>query len=388
MSFPRWIVLLVNCLLLSLCTTLAAAPYPSKDFSRWLKKSMQQNNIPAVSIAVFKNYKIEWTLAYGYANVKTDQLINTHTLFQAGSVSKPVTAYAALYTVQAGKLELDQDVNRFMTSWQLPQNEYNELSDINLGQLLSHTAGLNVPGYPGYAENEKIPTLIDSLNGKAPANTPAVTVTIIPGQTFVYSGGGYSIVQQMLTDVYKKPFAEIMDTLILQPLGMTHSTFAQPLPAHLRDQIALPYHPNYESVRGGPHTYPEQAAAGLWSTPFDLAKFMIAVQESLRGGHHQLLDREYAQMMVKPAADHMAMGFMGNMNKYGQPSTKGRYFLHGGQNDGYRCIVMGSMTGGNGVVIMTNMAPDSRLVLNHEIKDNWHFIYTALQKIADSENWR
>jgi CubicO group peptidase (beta-lactamase class C family) len=388
MNLQRWIVLLAYCFLFSLSATTTAAPYPSKDFVRWLKKSMQQNKIPAVSIAVFKDYKIEWTLAYGYANVKTDQLINTHTLFQAGSVSKPVTAYAALYTVQAGKLALDEDVNRFMTNWNLPQNEYTELSDINLGQLLSHTAGLNVPGYPGYSADEKIPTLIESLSGQSPANTPAVEVVIIPGQTFVYSGGGYSIVQQMLTDIYQKPFPDIMDILVLQPLGMTHSTFLQPLPNHLREQIALPYHPNYESVRGGPHIYPELAAAGLWSTPFDLAKFMIAVQGSLRGGHHQLLDSDYAQLMVKPTADHMAMGFMGNMNKYGQPSSKGRYFLHGGQNDGYRCIVIGSITGGNGAVIMTNMAPDSRLVLNHTIKDNWHFIYTTLQRIADLENWR
>lgn len=386
MKLQRWIFCIACCF--TLYHSASAAPYPSKDFVRWLKKSMEQNTIPAVSIAVFKNYKIEWTVAYGYANVKTDQLITTNTLFQAGSVSKPLTAYAALYAVQSGKLALDEDVNRFMSGWELPQNNYTELSDINLGQLLSHSAGLNVPGYPGYAAGEKIPTLIESLGGKSPANTPAVQVVMMPGQSFVYSGGGYSIVQQILTDIYQKPFAEVMDTLVLQPLGMTHSTFAQPLPDNLHDQIALPYHANYESVPGGPHVYPEQAAAGLWTTPFDLAKFMITVQESLRSNQQQLLNSDYAKMMVTPEVDHMGMGFMGNMNKYGQPSTKGRYFLHGGQNDGYRCIVIGSMSGGNGAVIMTNMAPDSRLVLNHTIQDNWIFMYNTLQKIADLENWR
>lgn len=363
---------------------LANTSLPTKAFIRWIKSEMQRNQVPAVSIAVIKDYKVEWAMAFGVTDIMAETPATDMTLFQAGSISKPVTAMAALRAVQDEKISLDADINDVLTTWKLPEND---LDRISLEKLLSHTAGINVSGFVGYDADEKIPTLVDILDGKAPANNPAIRVTGTPGEEYDYSGGGYVVVQQALMDVYHKPFPDIMDKLVLSQLGMSHSTFQQPLPDNLMDQIAKPYYPKYESVTGGPHIYPEEAAAGLWTTPFDLAKFVISLQDSLRGDPHQILQDEYAKLMVHPVQDHMGLGFFTGVNKYGQEVRYGSYFMHGGQNNGYRCLVIASISDGNGAIIMTNMAPDSKLVLANKIKDSWAFMYAIEKKIADMEGW-
>lgn len=366
---------------------LANTSLPTKAFTRWLKAEMQKNQIPAVSIAVIKDYKVEWALGFGVTDIMSETPATDMTLFQAGSISKPVTAMAALKAVQDGKINLDADVNTMLRTWKLSDNENTVLDKVTLARLLSHTAGINGSGYVGYAHGEKVPTLLEILEGKEPANSDPIQVIMPPGENFEYSGGGYTIVQQLLEDTYKKPFPQIMNKLILAQLGMSHSTFEQPLPEYLMEQIAKPYYPKYDSIDGGPHIYPEEAAAGLWTTPFDLAKFVISLQDSLRGDPHQILQQEYAKLMVKPELDHMGLGFFVNVNKYGKQIKNGEYFMHGGQNNGYRSLLIASENGGNGMIIMTNMAPDSYLVMTNKIKDSWAFMYAVEKKVADMEGW-
>lgn len=363
---------------------LANTSLPTQAFIRWIKAEMQKSQIPTVSIAVIKDYKVEWAMAFGVTDIMAETPATDMTLFQAGSISKPVVAMAALKAVQQGKLSLDGDINNYLTSWKLPTTS---LDKVTLARLLSHSAGINVTGFVGYSAGDQIPTLIEILNGKAPANSDAIAVSSTPGESFEYSGGGYTIIQQAMMDVYHQPFPQIMDKLVLSQLGMSHSTYEQPLPEYLADSIAKPYHPKFESVPGGAHIYPEQAAAGLWTTPFDLAKFIISIQSSLSGDPRQILTRDYAKLMVKPEIDHMGLGFFVNVDKYGQQVRQGNYFMHGGQNDGYRSLLIASVTGGNGIIIMTNMAPDSKLVLTNKIKDSWAFIYAVQKKVADMENW-
>lgn len=375
-----------------ICTLFNTAVFadgtPSKAFNRWLLREMQQNQVPGVSIAVVRDYKIEWAMGYGYANVKTEDPVTEQTIFQAGSISKPVTAMAVLKAVQDHKLNLDDDVNQFLTSWKIPESKFTEDYKVTVAELLSHSAGINIPGFFGYASTDKIPTLLEILEGTAPAQSPPIRVIASPGARYEYSGGGYTILQQIMVDTYKKPFDSLMDEMILQPLGMTRSTFKQPLPSDLADQIALAYRPGYESVEGGPHIYPEQAAAGLWTTPFDLAKFMISLQAAVRGQSNQILNPIYARDMITKQIDHMGLGFMVNMNKYGQPSPRGRYFMHGGQNEGYKNLMVGSINGGYGMIIMTNMTPDSKLVANGKAQDSWKFIQSVEQRVADMEGWK
>lgn len=365
-----------------------AGGMPDKEFIQWIKREMRQYEVPGVSIAVIKNYKIDWAMGFGLANILTEQPVDEITLFQAGSISKPVTAMAAIKAVQDGKLTFDDDINQSLTSWKVPENQFTRTEKVTLARLLSHNAGVSVSGFYGYRTDEKLPTLIEVLDGTPPANSDPIRVIAEPGKDVMYSGGGYQIVQLALMDAYQKPFAELMDEMIFEPLGMLNSTFEQPLPASFSDKIATPYRPNEESLKGGPHIYVEQAAAGLWTTPFDLAKSTISLQESLRGDPNQILRKEYAEFMVEPDVGHRSLGFIVNVNKYGEEVKRGRYFMHQGQNEGYRSILIASIRGGDGAIIMTNMTPDGRLVMANKIKDNWNFIFRVVQRIADMEEWR
>ncbi len=356
-------------------------------FSRWIKRTMKQYEVPSVSIVVIKDYKIAWAGYYGVNNILTEQHVSDSTLYQAGSISKPITAVAVLKSVQEGRLSLDNDVNDYLQSWTVADSPFLQDDFVTVRELLSHTGGVNVSGFIGYDKSASLPTLNDVLNGRPPANSPEIKVVQPPGK-YLYSGGGYTILQQVLMDVYQRSFPDIMNRLVLQPLSMTHSTFMQKLPEDFQGDVATPYRPGYNSLKEGPHVYVSEAAAGLWTTPFDLAKFIISIQEALRNDPYQILTPDSAKTMMTPEAEHMGLGFFVNMDRYGKPVKKGNYFSLGGQNEGYRSMVIASQRDGCGAIIMTNMSTDGRLIMSGKIKDDWTFIDLVVQHIADMEEWR
>jgi len=359
-----------------------------QHLSRWIKKSMKQYDIPGVAIVVIKDYKISWTAYYGVTNVLTEHRVSDTTLFQAGSISKPITAIAVLKAVQDNKLRLDDDANDYLTSWTIGESPYLLDEDfVTIRELLSHTGGINVSGFLGYDKDGPIPTLNNVLNGRSPANSPEIKVVQLPGK-FTFSGGSYAILEQLLIDVYQRPFPDIMNKLIFQPLSMTRTTFAQRLPPEMIDQIAIPYRPGYFSLKEGPHVYIPEAAAGLWTTPFDLAKVVISLQEALRNDPYQILSPASAKTMMEPELEHMGLGFYVNVDRYGHGVKKGNYFTHSGQTEGYRSMLIASTRDGCGLIIMTNMSDDARLIISGKTKDNWEFIYQLMRRIADMERWR
>lgn len=301
--------------------------------------------VPAVSIAVIHNGKIDWARGFGVTKLGGAP-VTTETLFQAGSVSKPVTAFAALRLVQAGQLDLDADINRYLKSWKLPANRFHRTA--TLRELLTHTAGTNVAGFPGYASGESVPTLQEILDGIRPANTPPVRVNIEPDTQWRYSGGGYAIVQQVLIDVSGTAFPELMNELVLVPIGMTRSTFRQPLPGKQVADTATPYADTGEQVQGGPHTYPEMAAAGLWTDPTDLARFAITVQHALSGSPDSLLSSRLARDMV--ANRFGKRGTMFGVDGLGTDP----YFAHSGEDAGFVTYLVAYQNRGDGAVVMTN----------------------------------
>jgi CubicO group peptidase (beta-lactamase class C family) len=276
-------------------------------------------------------------------------------VFQAASISKPVTTLAVLRLVQAGKLNLDTDINQYLTSWKLPGNEFTQQSTVTLRKLLTHSAGVTVHGFAGYATDAPLPTLVQILNGEPPANNEPIRVNILPGTQLRYSGGGFEIVQQAVMDVTGIPFAKFMHDSVLQPLGMKHSTYEQPAPTTLLAHAATPYLEDGSAVKGGPHVYPEQAAAGLWTTPSDLARLAISVQKSLSGAPGGVLPLGTAHAMLAPVSGQQALGFsVGG-------STSNKYFTHGGANEGYRCDLV-AYQNGDGVVVMTSGDAGGELV--------------------------
>ncbi len=224
---------------------------------------MKLFHIPGVSIAVVRDFQVAWTKTYGVADVVANVPVTTETRFQAASISKPVTAFAVLRAVDAGKLSLDENVNEYLKSWKVPENEYTR-GGVTLRALLSHTSGTGDGfGFPGYNPAAPLPTLEQILDGKPPSNGGPVFWERPPFTAQKYSGGGIVIEQMVLQDVYGKPFVQIMQEQVLGPVGMTHRTYAQPLPAAEDENAARAHAGDGKAVDAKWHVYPEQAAAGL-----------------------------------------------------------------------------------------------------------------------------
>jgi CubicO group peptidase (beta-lactamase class C family) len=309
---------------------------------------MKHYNVPGVSIAYFARGNILWTRAYGYADVSRMSAVTPETLFQAASISKSISALAALRLVQEGKLKLDEDVNVKLRDWRVPDNEFTKEQKVTLRRILSHSAGLTVDGFPGYLAGATLPEITQILDGQKPANTKPVIVDIIPGTIWRYSGGGYTVMQLLLTEVTGKSFPDILDQEVLRPLGMSHSSFVQPLPKSLRAGAATAYESDGKPIAGDFHTYPEMAAAGLWTTPVDLARAAIEVQEDYAGISNKLLSKDMARQMLTHQKDNWGLGVA--LAAADHPLR----FSHGGSNEGFRCDFEAYIESGQGVVIMTN----------------------------------
>ncbi len=312
-----------------------------------LADRMTELKVPGVSIAVIHQGKIEWARGFGVRSVGGPP-VTADTMFQAGSISKPLAAMAALRLVQQGKLSLDTDVNTYLTSWKLPGAPVTAGKPVTLRELLTHTAGITVHGFPGYASNEPVPTLVQVLNGEKPANTPAIRSEGPPGVNWKYSGGGFTIMQQVLIDVTKEPFPKLLHDSVLAPIGMSHSTYEQPLPEAFQRFAATPYRDDGKPVEGGAHTYPEMAAAGLWTTPTDLARYSIEVEQSLQDKANHVLSADMTRQMLTPGIGHWGLGLeIGG-------SDANPYFSHGGANEGFRNIFLAYEKSGDGAVVMTS----------------------------------
>ena len=212
-----------------------------------------------------------------------------------------------LHLAQIGTLSLDTDVNGYLNSWKLPSNRFTQQHPVTLRELLTHSAGITVHGFPGYAKDQQLPTLVQVLNGVAPSNSPPIRADTLPGSVWRYSGGGYVIVQQLLEDVTGRQFYELMNDVVLAPIGMKESTFEQPLPTGRMKDVAIPYRGNGTPVKGGPHVYPERAPAGLWTTPSDLARYIIEVQHAV-AGKSNLLTAAMANEMLTPILNNQGLG--------------------------------------------------------------------------------
>jgi CubicO group peptidase (beta-lactamase class C family) len=323
-----------------------------------VKPLLTQFKVPGVSIAVIKDFKIDWARGYGLADVETGATVTAWTLFQAASISKTVAAMTSMKAIQDGRFTLDQDINTILKSWKLPGGAFTKERPVTPRSLMSHTSGTGDGfGFPGYALHAPMPTLVQILDGEAPSNRPKVRLERPPLTGFKYSGGAVMIEELVLTDAVGKPLAQLARDWVLNPIGMTNSTYEQPLPASRESQAARA-HDRSGARMGDPwHVYPEHAAAGLWTTPTDLAKFLIEVQKSLLGQSNRVLSQSMAQEMVTPVGvGPFAVGFQ--IEKQGE----GWYFMHGGSNWGFQCDMMAHRVKGYGVVIMTNSDGGAALI--------------------------
>ncbi len=311
-----------------------------------LDRRMAAHKVPGVGIAVVHNGLFKWAKGYGLAEAGGGRKVTNDTLFQAASISKPVAAMGALRLVQEGKLDLDKDVNTYLRSWKVPSSPAAKGKPVTLRGLLSHSAGLNVHGFGGYTAGAPRPTLRQVLDGQRPANSPPVRIGWEPGVKVQYSGGGYCVVQQLIEDVTGKPFPAAMKALVLDRIGMTASTYEQPIPAARADRTASGHGADGAPIAGRWHVYPEMAAAGLWTTPTDLIHFGTELAKSAHGRSNRVLNLRMAGQMLTKQKGSFGLGVV--LSKEGA-----RGFMHNGANDGFRSLMI-VLDSGEGAVILAN----------------------------------
>lgn len=312
-----------------------------------IEECMKEHHIKGLSIAVIRNGKLDWAKGYGWADEAEHRPVTTTTRFQAASISKSLNSLGILKLVQQGKIDPEADINNYLNGWKFPYDSLSKGKKIDLNELLSHTAGLTVHGFAGYERTDSIPSIVQILDGKRPANSAAIRSAFEPGLRHEYSGGGTTVSQLMLMSVTGKRYEEYMQKEVLAPLGMTHSSYAQPNPDTA--ELATGYYTNGKSVPGKYHVYPEQAAAGLWTTPSDLAKYIIECQQAWAGKSSKVLSPELMRKRLTPYIDSNAALGCFIIHRGGDT-----YFNHNGGNEAFLSTSYGDLTNGNGVVIMIN----------------------------------
>jgi len=376
-------------LLLTSCRQLVASPIPDLEerirrvengllLRETIADRMAYHDVPGVSIAVINDLKVEWAKGYGVLELGGSEPVTPDTLFQAGSVAKPVTAVGALSYVEQGLLDLDENVNDRLVSWRIAENEFTAQADVTLRRLLSHTAGVNQGLNRGYAPGEKVPTLLQALEGEPPANSLPVRVDRMPGTEQYYSNGGYLIVVQLLEDVLDKPFSEVMREAVFGPIGMASSTFEQTLPAELEARAATPHGWDVVAWRESPGLVGEThihdpGYGGLWTTAPDLALFGVEVMRAHAGKSERVLSQDMVNLMLtvvtegvpmqEPFDADQALGFM--LLHLAQET----WFIHfGGSFPGYISVLLAQPERGFGVAIMTNSWTGYELI--------WEILYS------------
>jgi CubicO group peptidase (beta-lactamase class C family) len=314
---------------------------------------METMNVPGVSVAVVNGGVLEWARGYGVREAGQPGSVTSETLFRCSSISKMVCALGALRLVAMGRIGLDDDVNHHLRSWKVPKTG-DWQPRVTLRHLLSHTAGISLHGGAGgYPRDAACPTLLQVLNGERPSLTAAVTVTMLPGLTYRYSPAGYGIVQQLVEDLMGLPFETAMQDLVLNPLEMRHSTFAQPLPECLWDRAASAHltlkrvpDPDQWSVE------PEKAAGGLWTTAADLCQVILELQRCAAGKPGKVITPEIARQMLTVHADNSNCGL--GTYVYNDADPEPRYFGHTGGHLGWRAELIGYERAGQGAVVLVN----------------------------------
>ena len=374
-------------------------PYvPVKGFKGWnIIDRMKCYNVPGVSIAVIKDYKIAWAKGYGLADTLKKIPVTTETMFSAGSISKFLMAVTALKMVENKQIELEAPINNYLTSWKVAENDFTKKTPITLRMLLSHSAGTSQTSYFGFTPNQPLPNIVEILRGEKISESRPVVVNSEPNKEFRYSGGGSIVAQLALMDVSKQSFENLTQSILFDELGMKNSSFTQPIAAKFAKQCAWAYS-SASWFKGMPYVYPQQAAAGLYSTSTDLAKFFIDVQKSYLG-KGKVLSQAMTKQMLTPQQnvsdgtykEQIAIGpFL--IQRTDNKDPKGAYFEFTGVNAGFLAFGIASIEGGNGVVIMLNSGDDVN-GLGKEIRRavakvyNWtNFLPEEINPISLSEN--
>ena len=310
-----------------------------------------------VSIAFADDDGDIMTYCAGSGRNGEDFPVNPDMLFQAGSVSKPMFAVTLLRFADKGKIDLDADISGVVP-------EFVKKGPVTFAALLSHTAGYNVHGFPGYPAKHEPLSLEDVLRGKG--NTPRVRQTMPYGMQHEYSGGGITLAQLAFERITSMTLKDAFQKEVAEPLGLKRTGFFQPLDEELLSNAAFGGRLAYkEDAAHGYHYYPEHAAAGLWTTPTELTKIGLALSRSYRKGG--FLKKKTARRMLTPVMENYGLcinNFRGDIGE------------HGGWNEGFITEWIFSLDKDLCVASMFNHATDAL---------DWAQTYVALELFQNVE---
>jgi len=322
------------------------------SFDLYVNQLISKHNIPGAGFALIKDGSLHSTRNYGILQQGEDTTVNDETMFSVGSISKVVNAFLILKLVDEGKLNLDEDVNKYLVDWKVENNEYTEEGNpVTLKAILSHKAGFSVSGFADYLPEEVLPTTVQILNGAGPAKNEKVELIHPVGSKWQYSGGGVTVSQKVIEDVTGMAYHEAAEKILFEPLGLERTTYENPLPESWGN-IAKAHNENGDKVAlpRGYHSMPEAAASGLWTTPSDLAKILIAFYHAKEGMTESFLSTNLCHQMVTEIPDSNQYGLGPGVGVY-----KGEKIMeHTGSNDSYKAYFAFFYEKGNGYVAVSN----------------------------------
>lgn len=337
----------------------------------YISKLLEEYNVPGISFAVTKNFKLNYAQTLGLSNSDTNEKIWTDTLFQAASISKTLTTLAIMQMREEKLIDIDLPINNYLKLWKIPENKWTKAKPVTARHLLSHFGGVNVPTYRGYVKGETIPSLIEILEGDKNTNSAPVRVDMPVDENFSYSTGAFAILQLAIEEICNNSFESVMQERIFMPLDMKFSTFSSPLPADIETLAASGHRKDSQPVAGSYFIYPEQAGSSLWTNPVELAKLAVHLQTILKTGEPGIISATSLKEILLPYKDNFfGLGYALYFDK-----GEHFYFGHTGNTEGFRSMFIANSFTGNGAFILVN-------------SDNADpVIKGVINEIARTENW-
>ena len=377
-------LLWVSCLSAAVLLVGYAHDKPDRDrLQQRIELNREQHQIPGVSVAVIDDGAIVWAKGFGWADLDNNRPVTTKTLFQAQSITKTLTSLAVVKTLQSSGISLDEPVNRYLTTWQIPSNAFTERVPVTFRMLLNHTGAISNP-YPdgGYRLNQPLPTLLEVFEGRPPATNPPLEVTALPGESMQYCNGCYSILQGALEDIRDEDFANVMQALVLNPAGMANSTFDAATVLKDPKTFAIPYDPQLQRWPGAPIRSPVLSTGLMWTTATDLARFNLAFTNALQVSN-QLVNQALAQQLTWPSSSATrSLGFFIG-NRKGDDQEDGKYLYHSGSGIGYLSQSIISKDGQHGAVVLINISPE----WDAQDFPQFEFVNETIEQIGAHYDW-
>ena len=384
LSILRWSMGCFSCVSAAVLLMGYAHAKPDDDrLQQRIELNRQQHQIPGTSIAVINNGAIVWAKGFGWADLDNNRPVTTQTLFQAQSITKTLTSLAVVKTLQRAGISLDEPVNRYLKSWQIPNNDFTQRVPVTFRMLLNHTGAISNP-YPdgGYRLHQSLPTLLDVFEGRPPATNPPLEVTAIPGASMQYCNGCYSILQGALEDIRSKDFATLMQALVLTPAGMTDSSFHSAAVLADPKTFAVPYDPQSQPWPGAPMRSPILSTGLMWTTATDLARFNLALTSALQESN-PLINQALAKQLTWPSSSATrSLGFFIG-NRKGDNQEDGRYLYHSGSGVGYLSQSIISKDGQHGAVVLINISPE----WDPKEFPQFEFVNETIAQIGEHYGW-